>query len=68
MPHHLALVESSLVPLTTALFLRFLFSASIEVDDDVVDKATDDELDDCRRRNSDGAGLPPGLLTMADVA
>jgi len=51
MPHHL--VESSLVPLTTALFLRFLFSASIEVEDDVVDKVTDDELDDCRRRNSD---------------
>ena len=69
MPHHLALVESSLVPLTTALFLRFLFSfSSIEVDDDVVDKATDDELDDCRRRNSDGVGLAPGLLTMADVA
>ena len=66
MPHHL--VGSSLVPLTTALFLRFLFSASIEVEDDEVDKATDDELDDCRRRNSDGLGLPPGLLTMADVA
>jgi len=58
------LVESSLVPLTTALLLRFLFSASkAEAEWELVE-----ELEDCRRRKSEAVGLPLGLLTMAEAA
>ena len=56
MPDHLA-VESSLVPLTTALLLLFLFSASKAADCELVV----DELDDCRRRKSEAVGRAPGL-------
>ena len=59
MPRHLA-VESSLVPLTTALLLRFLFSASKAAEWELVE-----ELDDWRRRKSEAVGLAPGLLTIA---
>ena len=62
--YHLALVESSLVPLTTALFLLFLFSASKAA----FEWELVDELDDCRRRKSEVVGLPLGLLTIADEA
>ena len=60
MPRHLA-DESSLVPLTTALLLLFLFSASKAAECELVVE----ELDDCRRRKSEAVGLAPGLLTMA---
>jgi len=60
MPHHLA-VGSSLVPLTTALLLLFLFSASKAAEWELVVE----EVDDCRRKKSEAVGLAPGLLTMA---
>ena len=60
MPDHLA-VESSLVPLTTALLLLFLFSASKAADCELVV----DELDDCRRRKSEAVGRAPGLGAAA---
>ena len=59
MPRHLA-DESSLVPLTTALLLLFLFSASKAADCELVVE----ELDDCRRRKSEAVGRAPGLLTI----
>ena len=59
MPRHLA-VESSLVPLTTALLLLFLFSASKAAEWELVE-----ELDDWRRRKSEAVGRAPGLLTIA---
>lgn len=57
MPDHLAVESVSLVPLTTALLLLFLFSASKAADCELVV----DELDDCRRRKSEAVGRAPGL-------